>query len=322
MISASAGPVHAGLLPPEAERTALQRRILGWFRDNGRDLPWRRTLDPYAILVSEVMLQQTQVPRVIPRFEALLERFPSPAALAGAAPADVLAMWSGLGYNNRAVRLRECCRLVVERHGGALPDQESALLALPGVGRYTARALLVFAWNRDVAAVDTNVRRVLVHELGLDPTVGERELETVAAALVPKGRSREWHHALMDYGSIVATARRTGVAPRRPQTPFRDSRRWLRGAILRELLGRGGALDGCAPAAAATGCVGRGTSSGTVLSGPPPVGAMSVAMLARALDVGEERVREAVAGLVRDGLVAYGPDGDVRLETNRGPGDE
>ena len=164
---------------------------------------------------------------------------------------------------------------------------------------------------------------VVVHELGLDAAMSEREGETVAAALVPRGRSREWHHALMDYGSIVATARKTGLGPRRPQTPFRDSRRWLRGAILRELLDQGVASAGRAPAvgaaaAAATGSAGRGSAS---VDGRA-FGTLSVGGLARVLDVGEERVREAVAGLVRDGIVADRADGAVRLAETPGGGDE
>ena len=282
MIAVGRSGVHGEVRLADGERRAFQDRVLSWFQEHGRDLPWRRTVDPYAILVSEVMLQQTQVPRVVPRYQAFLERFPAARAVAAAPVADVLALWSGLGYNNRAVRLREACGLMVERHGGSLPVDEPDLLALPGVGRYTARAVQAFAWNRDVAAVDTNVRRVLVHELGLDPALPQTDLEEVALAALPRGRSREWHHALMDYGSAVVTSRGSGIGPRHRQSPFAGSRRQVRGAVLRALLAE-------------------------------PQGVTSTA-LAGALQVDASLLEEALEGLERDGLVLRGPGGEVRLE--------
>ncbi|MFP5380240.1 MAG: hypothetical protein ACLGHP_10935 [Vicinamibacteria bacterium] len=146
-------------------RETLQHAVLAWYDATGRDLPWRRTRDPYAILVSEVMAQQTQVARVLERYEPWLRRWPTAAALAGAAPADVLAQWVGLGYNRRALRLRAACA-VVARDGW--PRDSAGLLALPGVGPYTAAAVASFAFGERVAAVDTNVRRVAAR-LGREP---------------------------------------------------------------------------------------------------------------------------------------------------------
>ncbi len=217
---------------------ALQERLLAWYAAHGRDLPWRRTTDPYAVLVSEVMLQQTQVSRVVVRYLEFLTRFPDLETLATAPLSDVLAAWLGLGYNNRALRLRECARAVP---GGRLPSDVEGLRALPGVGPYTARAVLIFARNADLAAVDANVRRVLTHELGLTPDLSPAALQAVADDAVPRGRSRDWHNALMDYGSLVLTARATGIAPLTRQTPFAGSHRQRRACLLRALV-EGGAL--------------------------------------------------------------------------------
>lgn len=136
--------------------------LLAWFAERGRhELPWRATRDPWAVLVSELMLQQTQVARVLPRYEAFLARFETPAACAAAPVGAVVAAWAGLGYNRRAVQLHRCAATLVDRHGGTLPDDLVALAALPGVGPYTARAVLAFAFERDVGVLDVNARRVL-----------------------------------------------------------------------------------------------------------------------------------------------------------------
>jgi len=220
----------------------LQERILGWYAANGRDLPWRRSSDPYAILVSEVMLQQTQAPRVIPKFAPFLAAYPRLEDLGEAPLDDVLRLWRGLGYNNRARRLRDCAAAAVAAAGGgpaALPRFFKGLRELPGIGPYTARAVLIFAHNDDLAAVDANVRRVLTHELGLDDQLSDRALQAVADAALPRGRSRDWHNALMDYGAAVLTARVTGIAPRTRQAAFEGSRRWYRSRLLQALLDRG-----------------------------------------------------------------------------------
>jgi A/G-specific adenine glycosylase len=227
----------------DAARAAeLQDRILSWYAANARDLPWRRTTDPYAVLVSEVMLQQTQVPRVVPKYDAFLAAYPRLEDLAQAPLDEVLRLWKGLGYNNRARRLRDCAAAAVANAGAAsaaLPHSLEGLRALPGVGPYTARAVLVFAHNDDVAAVDANVRRVLTHELRLEADLTDGELQTVADAVLPRGRSRDWHNALMDYGALVLTARATGIAPRARQGAFEGSRRWFRSRLLQTLLDRG-----------------------------------------------------------------------------------
>lgn len=176
--------------------------ILSWYAAVRRDLPWRRTSDPYRILVSEVMLQQTQVARVVPYYEAWLGRFPDERSLAAAPVADVLRLWSGLGYNRRALALQAACSAVA-RDGW--PRTVEGLMGLPGVGPYTAAAVASFAFGVQAAAVDTNVRRVIerIDRRRRRPT----ELARRAAALVPDGRAADWNQALMELGAIVCTAR-------------------------------------------------------------------------------------------------------------------
>jgi A/G-specific adenine glycosylase len=229
----------AGLDPRVVGR--LQVGLLGWYATHRRELPWRATTDPWAILVSEVMLQQTQVPRVIPKFIAFLAAYPRLDDLAEAPLEEVLRLWKGLGYNNRARRLRDCAAAAVAAggHPTELPRSAEGLRGLPGVGPYTARAVLAFAHNDDVAAVDANVRRVLTHELRLATDLSARALQMVAEAVLPRGRSRDWHNALMDYGALVLTARATGIAPRTRQGAFEGSRRWYRSRLLLALLERG-----------------------------------------------------------------------------------
>lgn len=184
--------------------------VLAWADRHLRDLPWRRTRDPWAVLVSEVMAQQTGVARVIPFYEAFLERFPTPGDCAAATPGEVLRLWSGLGYNRRAVNLHRCARVVVERHGGRLPDELAALLVLPGVGPYTARAVLAFAFERRVGVVDTNVGRVLARWTGgpLSPAMAQ----DLADDLVLSGQAWRWNQALMELGGAVCRRRRPDCA--------------------------------------------------------------------------------------------------------------
>jgi len=199
-------------IPDDIDPAQLRDDLLGWYRQNGRDLPWRRTRDPYRILVSEVMLQQTQVDRVIPKYHAFLERFPSFAELAAASTADVIREWSGLGYNRRAVNLQRTAQAVIERHGGVMPHDPAQLLDLPGIGPYTAGAIACFAYEQDVGFFDTNIRRVL-HRLFFGPEfprerVTTRELQSLAEAVVPIGRGYEWNQALMELGAVQCTSRR------------------------------------------------------------------------------------------------------------------
>ena len=209
-----------------------------------RDLPWRRTRDPWAVLVSEVMLQQTQVPRVVPIWQEFMTRFPTVRACADASQADVVRAWAGLGYNRRAVNLHRAAVLM----GDAVPRDLDALLALPGVGAYTARAVLVFAFEDDVGVVDTNIGRVLSRRAGRRLSPGELQRE--ADALVPAGRAWEWNQRLMDLGALVCTARdpacdrcwlHEGCAwdgelwPTRRQSTFAGSDRQGRGRLVAAL---------------------------------------------------------------------------------------
>jgi A/G-specific adenine glycosylase len=189
----------------------IRENLIAWYRRHGRaELPWRVTRDPYLTLVSEFMLQQTQVDRVVPKFEAFVARFPSFAALAAASTADVLRAWKGLGYNSRAVRLKQAAEAVCERFGGRMPRETAPLRGLPGIGPYTAAAVRAFAFDLDDAPVDTNIRRI-VHRLffGMEfpPKASAKELDERARALVPPGGAHDWNSALMDLGATICTAR-------------------------------------------------------------------------------------------------------------------
>jgi A/G-specific adenine glycosylase len=221
----------------------LQAAVLSWYDAEGRDLPWRRSRDPYAILVSEFMAQQTQIARVLERYGRWLERWPTAVALAAATPAEVLAEWVGLGYNQRALRLRAACAIVA-RDGW--PRDSAGLRELPGVGPYTAAAVASFAFGERIAAVDTNVRRVAAR-LGAEP-----------AALLPQTRHDVWNQAAMELGARVCGARvaRCGACPAAPWCPsrgrvepaarrssplaparprFEETDRWARGRVIAAL---------------------------------------------------------------------------------------
>jgi A/G-specific adenine glycosylase len=190
----------------------IRRGLLEWFAVNQRDLPWRHTRDPYRILVSEVMLQQTQVDRVIPYYERWLELFPTAEALADAPTAEVIKAWSGLGYNRRAVYLQKTARAVVDEHGGRFPRTRDELLKLPGVGPYTAGAIAAFAFEQDVAFMDTNIRRV-VHRLAFGSDIPARQATEgqvleAAEQLVPEGFGWAWNQAMIEFGALQCTQRR------------------------------------------------------------------------------------------------------------------
>jgi A/G-specific adenine glycosylase len=201
----------------------FQTRLLDWYATHARDLPWRRTRDPYRVLVSEIMLQQTQVDRVIPKYRQFLRRYPTLARLARADAGAVRRLWYPLGYNARPFRLHQIARETVASYGGRLPDRDEDLRRLPGVGRYTAGAVLSFAYGRDVPVLDTNVRRVLARVfLGARRaarTRGEKLYWDLAAALVPRGRGYDFNQALMDFGA-------TWCSPRRPKCPPCPMRRF------------------------------------------------------------------------------------------------
>jgi A/G-specific adenine glycosylase len=273
--------------------------LLAWYDRVRRPLPWRATRDPYAILVSEVMLQQTQAARVVPYYERWLERFPHARALADAPVRDVLAAWSGLGYNRRALALQEAARAVVT-DGWPAPKR---LTELPGVGAYTAAALASFAWDVPVAAIDTNARRVIERRDGRRRTA--RELAQRAAELLPADRAAQFNQAMMELGATVCRPRRPacegcpvrngcvsqdrgeppgGQAPRRADPDrcerprrgggvrFEDTDRWARGRVLAALV-----------------------------AGEPLPGLEAA------------RRERALAGLERDGLIVRAADGEPRL---------
>ncbi len=202
----------------ETYRSAVHSALLGWWDGARRDLPWRRTSDPYAVLISEAMLQQTGVARVIPKYLAFMQQFPSLAALAAAPGAAVIRAWAGMGYNRRAVNLHRLAREVAERHGGRLPPAVDALLALPGIGPYTARAVASIAFGQPAAAVDTNVRRVLSRLVdGVDSDRRPPAIQRLADDLLAVDRPGDWNQALMDLGAGVCTA----AAPRCNECPLR-----------------------------------------------------------------------------------------------------
>jgi A/G-specific adenine glycosylase len=255
--------------------------LLNWYETVRRPLPWRFTRDPWALLVSEVMLQQTQAARVVPHYERFLARFPTPAVCAEAPAAEVIAAWSGLGYNRRALALRAAAGVVAAE--GWPPD----LQALPGVGPYTAAAVASFAWDAQVAAVDTNVRRVIERRDGVRRT--PRALAHRAAELLPEGRAAAWNQAMMELGATICRPRRPrcGECPLRhgcagpdavplPARPrgerFETSDRWARGRLLAALVAG---------------------------EEPPPLT--------------PERRERALAGLARDGLVVLDEGGEPRL---------
>jgi A/G-specific adenine glycosylase len=183
--------------------------LLEWFARHGRDLPWRHTRDPYRIMVSEIMLQQTQVDRVVPKYKAFLELFPSLAALAAAPTAEVIRAWTGLGYNRRAVNMQRAAQAVTELHAGRFPSDLAELLKLPGIGPYTAGAIACFAFEQDVAFMDTNIRRV-VQRLLVGPEesapASEAQLLALAREAVPPGQGWVWNQAIMELGALICTA--------------------------------------------------------------------------------------------------------------------
>jgi A/G-specific adenine glycosylase len=211
--------------PNVAELARLHEEILEWFTAEARDLPWRRDASPWAVLVSELMLQQTPVSRVLPVYEAWLERWPTPGDLAAASPGEAVRAWGRLGYPRRALRLHAAATAIVERHGGEVPSALHDLLALPGVGAYTAAAVSSFAFGGREVVLDTNVRRVFARVVGgvqfpaASLTRAERDL---AATLLPVRDAHRWAAATMELGAVVCTAR----SPRCDECPVADLCRW------------------------------------------------------------------------------------------------
>jgi A/G-specific adenine glycosylase len=258
-------------VPPDALPVEARAAVLAWFDERGRALPFRASRDPYAILVSEVMAQQTQISRVVEAWGRFLTRFPTVQALADSSPADVLRAWQGLGYDRRALNLRRAARAIVEDHGGLIPSDIDALERLPGIGPYTARAVASIAFGARVGAVDTNVRRVLGRALagGDAANISPGRIQSMADASVDPDRPGDWTHAVMDIGATLCrprgpaceacplrawcrfaaetTALRAAVdrtprrparpvpASRAPAIPFTTTTRWLRGRIVDRL---------------------------------------------------------------------------------------
>lgn len=253
---------------------AFQDEIYCFFRQQQRVLPWRESATPYQILVSEVMLQQTQVERVLPKYLAFMQQFPDPQALAAAPLPELLAAWQGLGYNRRALNLQRAARMVVEQWNGSIPDDPVLLQRLPGIGPYTAGAVSSFAFNRPNVFLETNIRAVLLHFFFSDQQgVTDKQLLPVAKAVLDRKNPRDWYNALMDYGSHLK--RRFPNLSRRSrhhtaQSRFEGSDRQTRGAVLRLLLKQG---------------------------------SVSVKTLQKALSIETNRLTHVLDGLVRDGLV-------------------
>lgn len=283
-------------------RDRAREALLAWFRENGPDFPWRQTEDdPYAVLVSEVMLQQTQASRVAEVFPAFMDRFPGVGALAAASRADVLRAWGGLGYSRRAASLHDAARAIARDHGGIVPFDVASLLCLPGVGPYTAAAVSSIAFQVPVAAIDTNARKVMARlAFGREPgEVPEDDIARAAARWLPSDVPGDWNQAVMNLGRQVChptprcevcplagvcrfrASGRVGRRSGRRQPAFEGSLRQARGGVLRELRGRDRAV--------------------------------TIATIATALALPAERVDLAVDALERDGLVGRTPTGRVRL---------
>ena len=209
-------------LPAPTDRQRFRRRLLDWYRRNGRDLPWRKTSDPYHILVSEVMLQQTQVDRVLPKYAEWLEKYPSLEALAAAPETDVAATWRPLGYNIRPRRLHAIARESMARYGGQLPSDGDTLRSFKGIGEYTAGAVLSFAFGQRAAILDTNVARVLFRVFigrgDLKAHAMKRHLWDVSRTVLPRRQVFDFNQALMDFGATLCTARKPKclICPMRP----------------------------------------------------------------------------------------------------------
>ena len=270
------------------------------------DLPWRSTRDPWAVLVSETLAQQTQLSRVIPAYHRFLEMFPDPSACAAAPLGDVLIAWEGMGYNRRARDLHRAAVVVVAEHGGAVPDDLDALLALPGVGPYTARAVLAFAFERDVGVVDTNAGRVLSRAASgcrLTPAAAQ----SLVDAMVPVGRGWSFGQALLDLGATVCTKR----TPDCTVCPLRRRCVWARAGCPDPDPASGSAGVSVAQSRfAGSGRQGRGRLVASLRRGPlPPEGLAAAA----GWPDDPERVDRIVRGLVEDGLAAWDGGGSLRL---------
>lgn len=233
----------------------FQTKILSWYETHKRDLPWRKTSDPYAILVSEVMSQQTQILRVVPKYLAWLEAFPTSKALAKASVSEVLMHWSGLGYNRRALNLQKTAKVLAHDYNGLWPKTPEELEKLPGIGKYTASAVACFAFNAQIPVIDTNIRKVILVTFGnrhceesanwrttkqsnlredcrASLAMTENDIEEIAWQLLPVGKAKDWNQALMDYAGAELKKEKIAIPK---QSTFMGSKRWYRGNLLKLL---------------------------------------------------------------------------------------
>jgi A/G-specific adenine glycosylase len=222
---------------------SFQQQIKRFYNENKRDMPWRDTVDPYYILVSEFMLQQTQAERVLLKYGPFITRFPDFQTLSRAGLKEVLAAWQGLGYNRRAINLKETAEEIISRYSGKVPESTEELIQLPGIGKATAGAILAFVFNKPSVFIETNIRRVFIHFFFQDKKdIQDKEIIPLVEKTLDHENPRHWYYALMDYGAML---KKQGSNPNRKsahysrQAPFEGSNRQARGAILRHLLNNG-----------------------------------------------------------------------------------
>jgi A/G-specific adenine glycosylase len=229
--------------PNPTQIRRFRKKLLTWFKHHGRDLPWRTDISPYTVFISEIMLQQTQVDRVVAKYSPFIAAFPDFKALAMAPLSKIYSFWQGLGYNRRALNLKKAAEALIKDHSGKLPDVPERLLELPGIGKATAASMCAFAFNKPVVFLETNIRTVLIHHFCPHRTsVTDDDLLPLAAAVLDRRNSRVWYSALMDYGTMLK--KQYGNASRRSatykkQSKFNGSTRQIRGTILRVLLSAG-----------------------------------------------------------------------------------
>jgi A/G-specific adenine glycosylase len=234
------GTTANGMLLAPSEVRAFRKKIYTYYRKHGRDLPWRKTLNPYHILVSEIMLQQTQVERVVEKYYEFIKAFPDFPSLARASLRKLITVWQGMGYNRRALALRSLAQTLMNEHHGKLPSDPEDLIALPGIGRYTAGAVAAFAFNQPVLFIDTNIRRVFIHAFLRDrENIKDEDIRPLIQQTIDASDPRTWYNALMDYGAML---KREQINPNRRsahyqrQSPFENSNRQIRGRILKVLV--------------------------------------------------------------------------------------